>query len=227
MRCSIRSQHWRIYNRQLTHTQREREGDLVLPLLHARSDGHKMVSDSMQSMTHHHHTNSHDDSPPPPPTVPAYMTQPEQGTAYDISQRDRSRQKKRNPLLIPLIGVSAFALVMSGLYASTFFDRSSPETTFAEAVQTCEIDEDSSYISVEDEGTSLIMTSRGDESPGASIFDIDCVLQALDVPSSVMNRFETTRALDGTQSGTWDEFEATWNYHPNSGSNITITLVDD
>jgi len=147
--------------------------------------------------------------------------------AYQKRPRDRSTQQKRNPLLLPLIAVSILAVVMTVLYGSTFIDRSTPETTFTEAVQECDIDQDSSYISVEDEGASLIMTSRGTESPGASIFDIDCVLQSLEVPASIMNRFESTRALDGTQSGTWDQFEATWNYHPNSGSNITITVIDD
>ena len=181
----------------------------------------------MQSMTHHHHTNSHDDSPPPPPKIPAYMTQPEQTPTYVKRQHGRSRPKGRNPLLIPLIAVSLIAVVMSGLYASTFFDRSSPETTFAEAVEICGVEEDSPYIAVRDEGASLIMTSEGKESPGAPIEEIACVFLMLDVPSSIINRFDTTRALDGTQSGTWDEFEATWNYHPDSGSNITITLVDD
>jgi hypothetical protein len=91
---------------------------------------------------------------------------------------------------------------MTGLYGATYIDRSLPARAFAEAVQECEIDEATSYISVEDEGTSLIMTSEGTESPGASIFNIVCVLQSLEVPASVMSRFESTRALDGTQSGT-------------------------
>lgn len=182
----------------------------------------------MQSINHHHHTNSHHDSPPPPPQPPSSPHGPQQGASTDgLRTRDRPKRTQRNPLLLPLILVSALALVVSALYLTIFIDTSTPETTLADAVQSCEIEEDSSYISVEDEGTSLIMTSQGNESPGASFYDIDCVLQALDVPSSIMNRFETTRALDGTQTGTWDEFEATWNYHPDDGLNITITLVED
>ena len=181
----------------------------------------------MHSMDDHHHTSSHNFSPPPPPQVPAYMHQPQQAPTHETRKRNRTRQKKRNPLFIPLILVSVLAVVMSALYAMTFVDRSTPETTFAEAVDLCEIDQNSPYISVRDEGTSLIMTSEGTESSGAPIDEIACVFLMLDVPSSIVNRFDTTRALDGTQSGTWAEFEATWNYHPNSGSNITITVVEN
>jgi len=115
---------------------------------------------------------------------------------------------------------------MSVLYVQTFFDRAPTDTSFAEAVEVCDISDTSNYIEVADDGTTLLMTSEGDESPGASITEIACVFVELDVPSSIINRFDTTRALDGTQSGTWDVYEATWNYHPNSGSNVTITVVD-
>jgi len=146
---------------------------------------------------------------------------------FETRQRNRAPRNKRNPLLIPLILVSVLALVTTGLYISTFIDRSVPEARFYEAVEACELDDSAEYISVEDDGESLIMASEGTEYYGAPIEDIACVLYELDVPSSIVNRFETTRALDGTQTGTWDDFEATWNYHPDSGANITITVVDD
>lgn len=139
---------------------------------------------------------------------------------------NRPPRPKRNPLLIPLIAVSVIALIMSALYFQTFFSQSEPDTSFAEAVEACEISDNSNSIEVADEGTTLLMSSRGEESPGASIGDIACVFVELDMPSSIVNRFDTTRALDGTQTGTWDVYEATWNYHPNSGSNITITVVE-
>ena len=181
----------------------------------------------MQSMDHHHHTNSHDFTPPPPPEIPSYMNQTKPESYQGPKKRVRPPQKKRNPLLLPLVIVSMLAVVLAALYTSTFIDRSSPETAFAEALEFCEIDESDLYISVEDDGASLIMSSEGTESWGAPIDEIACVLQMLDVPTSIINRIDTTRALDGTQTGTWDEYEATWNYHPNSGSNITITLVNN
>src|SRR5690625_343613 len=160
----------------------------------------------MASMDSHHHTNPHDNSPPPPPEIPAYMKQPSQPPTYPRRNRERTPRHKRNPLLIPLIAVSVLAVVMSVLYGSTFIDRSSPEAAFDEAVELCVEEESSPYISVHDEGTSLIMTSEGTESAGAPIEDIACVFLFLEVPTSIINRFDTTRALDGTQSGTWDQF---------------------
>ena len=33
------------------------------------------------------------------------------------------------------------------------------------------------------------------------------------------------RALDGRQTGTWDDFEASWGYHPDDGINLVIEEV--
>ncbi len=180
----------------------------------------------MRGMHHHDHTNLNNYSPPPPPEIPAYKNQasttpPDEGRKYQ-----RPRRQKRNPLLIPLIAVSVLALVMSALYLQTLFAQAQRDTSFAEAVETCDVSETSPYIEVADDGDTLLMTSEGDESLGAPITEIACVFVELEVPSSIINRFETTRALDGTQTGTWDVYEATWNYHPNSGSHVTITVVD-
>jgi hypothetical protein len=155
------------------------------------------------------------------------MAQQQPGSWQQKRKRERSPRAKRNPLLLPLILVSIVAVVMSALYITTFIDTSRPETALAEAVDSCDVDPDSPYLYVADDGESLIMTSEGTESPGAPIEEIACVFLMLEVPAGIINRFDTTRALDGTQSGTWDDFEATWNYHPDSGSNITITVVDD
>lgn len=155
------------------------------------------------------------------------MTGAQPETANHSRRDQRTRQKSRNPLLLPLIIVSAIALIMSALYIRTALEDSTSAIAFSEAVDQCGVEEGSPYISVVDDGDSLIMTSEGTESLGASVEDIACVLVALEVPTSMINRFDTTRALDGTQTATWDGYEATWNYHPNSGSNITITLVED
>src|SRR5699024_11711985 len=115
----------------------------------------------------------------------------------------RPPQSRLHLFLIAMFIVSVIALVMSVLYVQTFFDRAPTDTSFAEAVEVCDISDTSNYIEVADDGTTLLMTSEGDESPGASITEIACVFVELDVPSSIINRFDTTRALDGTQSGTW------------------------
>lgn len=64
-----------------------------------------------------------------------------------------------------------------------------------------------------------------EDSFGDSIDDHACLLIALETPTSVIEHMDSTRALDGMQTNNWDEFEARWNEHPNSGTGLTITLA--
>jgi hypothetical protein len=54
----------------------------------------------------------------------------------------------------------------------------------------------------------------------------NCVLTRLEAPRAVVARVEVTRALDGMQEASWSgpdgSYEAFWNYHSDSGLNITI-----
>jgi len=82
-----------------------------------------------------------------------------------------------------------------------------------------------------DDGRSLSVRGYGqDDEVGlqnASIASTLCVLDALDAPSSVLSRMETTRALDGTQDATADGMVYRWSYHPNSGMNFMVELQGD
>lgn len=51
---------------------------------------------------------------------------------------------------------------------------------------------------------------------------VACVLEETGAPQSVWERIASTRALDGTQSAEWDQFSATWTYHPDAGHNVVI-----
>lgn len=54
--------------------------------------------------------------------------------------------------------------------------------------------------------------------------DYLCVSRILKMPASVQRRVEITRALDGMQEGSWGKLQAFWNYHPDSGLNITFSF---
>ena len=96
-------------------------------------------------------------------------------------------------------------------------------TAIAAATETCD-DVDNGWITVGDEGQSISMQSEGEESPGAEYIDVLCVLDQLEVPDSVNTRIGSTRALDGRQTATWDDFDASWGYHPDSGLDIVVEL---
>lgn len=50
----------------------------------------------------------------------------------------------------------------------------------------------------------------------------DCVLEALEVPERVRSHIGSTRALDGMQEDSWDDYNARWTYHPDAGITVTI-----
>jgi hypothetical protein len=81
---------------------------------------------------------------------------------------------------------------------------------------------------VQDAGTSVFLNSEGDSygSGDLSLGDLVCVLVALDTPDAVTNHMSNTRPLDGTQSDTWDDFSATWTYHPDNGLDVILTLTE-
>ncbi|PPF54303.1 hypothetical protein C5B94_08075 [Clavibacter michiganensis] len=94
-------------------------------------------------------------------------------------------------------------------------------TPIEDAVSACAVDPDG-FITMGDDGASLSLTTAGDEGAGADITDVYCILSELEMPDSVMNRIDTTRALDGRQSGEWNDLAASWGYHPDDGLNLII-----
>ncbi|MEH6781756.1 MAG: hypothetical protein V7618_09335 [Rhodoglobus sp.] len=118
-------------------------------------------------------------------------------------------------LVIGLAIIPALGNVTGGLVAAT---QPSPITA---AVETCGV-ETNRWIDVGDKGMSLSMQSLGEESSGAEFGDVFCMLNELDIPDSVLNRIDSTRALDGRQTADWDGFRASWGYHPDNGLDIVI-----
>lgn len=118
-------------------------------------------------------------------------------------------------LFVGVLGSVLVASIAGGVGALT---ASSP---IAAAATSCAV-EDNPWITVGDEGRSVSMQTAGDESDGADLVDVVCVLNELDVPDSVISRLDSTRALDGRQSATWNELSASWGYHPDSGLDIVI-----
>lgn len=84
---------------------------------------------------------------------------------------------------------------------------------------TIEIDEVASVLTVDGVSDDDIAfnISNGFGTEGQVLRVQECVLEVLDAPSGVLERMGNTRALDGTQSESWDKFKLTWTYHPESG----------
>ena len=57
---------------------------------------------------------------------------------------------------------------------------------------------------------------------GDELEDVVCVFVSVDMPDSVVARIDATLALDGMQSSEWDDYTATWTYHPDNGLFIVV-----
>lgn len=119
--------------------------------------------------------------------------------------------------------------VLTGCSSSGGSTDPTPTATQVEArlsatLDTCGIRYDDG-AQLGDGGQSLTLDSQGEEDlDGLTYYSVECVLEDLDVPDATMNLIETTRALDGRQTGSWDGIDATWSYHPDNG--VNVTLVD-
>ena len=100
-------------------------------------------------------------------------------------------------------------------------EEAAKQASLVAAAESCA---SSPYITVDAGG--LVMESRGDESAGAEVSDIVCVLSALDIPDSVLTRISNTNSQMGLVDGSWAEYEASWSYHPDNGLFIHVVVSD-
>ncbi len=67
---------------------------------------------------------------------------------------------------------------------------------------------------------------RDEELDYAAYLGIDMVNMSLGLPSSLMEKMETTVALDGRQEETYDDVTVSWRYHPDQGLEVTYESND-
>lgn len=136
--------------------------------------------------------------------------------------------KKSNPWVFGILGLVGGLVI--GLVAG--FSSVSPTAIGASAstatdailasVETCQV-ADSEGITVMDGGKSMELQTSGKKNwVGTPFSDVTCVLDALGAPSSIKARMDTTRALDGRQTGSWSGFTVSWGYHPDNGLNVIV-----
>lgn len=95
---------------------------------------------------------------------------------------------------------------------------------FGNAVKGCNLSS-ADGVDLGDDGHTLIIDSKGEEDySGVDIDDVACLLSAVDMPDSVVAEIDSTRALDGTQKARWQEFHASWTYHPDDGVRLILTI---
>lgn len=125
---------------------------------------------------------------------------------------------------------TAVALVVLGLTltgcASNSGSGSDRKPRLETALTSCHLSPGSDGIELGDKKTSLVLDTEGEEdASGLQAANASCVLKATKITDADMNLVESTRALDGRQQASWNGYDATWSYHPDTGLNMT--LVDN
>ena len=88
--------------------------------------------------------------------------------------------------------------------------------------QECANKDDGTTMRVGDGGDSLSL-SMSDYSEG-KVFA--CVASEVDLPDSIRSKMESTRAIDGTQSDTWDGLRVTWSYQTGGYTNMLDVIIE-
>ncbi|GAB3650373.1 hypothetical protein GCM10027591_07740 [Zhihengliuella somnathii] len=96
------------------------------------------------------------------------------------------------------------------------------------ALDECSMSGESPGVYVLDDGAALELDGSGTGafSGGLETSDQVCILKGLGIPESAFSRMSSTRALDGTQTTSWDGYQASWTYHPDDGLHVIVEPVD-
>jgi hypothetical protein len=139
-------------------------------------------------------------------------------------------EKPRTKQLIigAIAGVALIALLCVGgttaLIARAVFGNNALEAAFDLCKESNSDTE--KWASLADKGSTLIVTGTDvDTSSGKAATKVAiCLMDQTKMPASVRNHVEHTRALDGTQTDSWDGIKVRWTYHPDNGLNMTFTI---
>ena len=130
-----------------------------------------------------------------------------------------AQAKNRKPLLIGAAAALVLALGAGGYAIYTNATKPTPIEAAAEKCQTVAQPEDDGH-------TLTIRRASAKEDAGPDdLIDMACVMGVLKTPNRVMDHMSQTRALDGTQTDSWEDLTARWTYHPDNG--MTATFSDD
>lgn len=67
--------------------------------------------------------------------------------------------------------------------------------------------------------------SYDEQNKALTINDTDgynCVVQKMDIPSQITERVDSANTIMGEQSGSWDNYSATWSYNGSSGNFVMV-----
>jgi hypothetical protein len=148
-------------------------------------------------------------------TSKSELSQPIQDEVVRISISKKSL--RTIVIAICAVGVAIVALVLAPQVAN--MSKPSPLT---QAVSDCALKVNSN-VSLESNGKLLFLDGQGSEGSGLNIENIGCVINALRLPKSIIQRMSSTTALMGNQTAEFEGIHIEWTYHPSNGLDITFS----
>jgi hypothetical protein len=119
------------------------------------------------------------------------------------------------------IGIGTVGATAGSLLPTT---STSSDTRIIDAATECGL-ANKFYAELGDDDQTISIDAQGDESGGASYTEVQCILNALAAPQSVLSHFGQTTAMDGRQVEEWDGITLSWSYHPDRGPDCVITTL--
>ena len=118
-----------------------------------------------------------------------------------------------------------FLFVLLGVGGFFIFSSMKADARFTEALTLCEA-LDASGITFAEDGQSLNFDDTGDEDLfGGDFSDLECIIEELSAPSTVLDRMLRTNSLMGVQDAEWDGISVSWTYHPDRGLDAYFEIV--
>jgi hypothetical protein len=117
--------------------------------------------------------------------------------------------------LVALVGVGGFFI----------FSSMKADARLSEALTLCEA-LDAPGITFAEDGQSLNFDDKGKEDfSGGDFSDLQCLLEKLSAPSTVLARMYQTNFSMGVQDAEWDGISISWTYHPDRGLDANFEIV--
>lgn len=160
------------------------------------------------------------------PTAHAPADEPAPETTDDDQTLEEAAPEppswRRRLLKVALIAAAILAgLILYSLYAPGSTPSAIITPPLVKAKQAC--DPGGLGTRVADGNRTLIVNGvGGEDTTGVTIETEACILRELGVTSAVTQHMDSTRALDGRQTDSWDGYKAAWTYHPDDGLDVVI-----
>jgi hypothetical protein len=146
-----------------------------------------------------------------------------------LNQGSTSKSSNRTQITISKSGLMKvgvlFLVALLGVGGFFIFSSTKADARLKEALTLCEALDASGITFAEDE-QSLNFDDKGKEDlSGGDFSDLQCIIEKLNAPSTVLARMYQTTSSMGVQDAEWDGISISWTYHPDRGLDANFEII--